>query len=222
MSIGEVQAFIQYSRQFTQPLTQLASMAERAAVGHRLGSSGSSSCSTSPSPSRPTRSGRSRPPCGSGRVRRRRFSYDPESPLIDDLSLVAEPGQTVAIVGPTGAGKTTLVNLLMRFYELDGGRITLDGVDISTMTRDELRRDRHGPPGHVAVRRHDPREHRYGNPDATDEQMLEAARAPTSTTSCTRCPTATTPSSTTRRQRQRRREAAAHDRPGVPADPDRS
>jgi ATP-binding cassette subfamily B protein len=68
-----------------------------------------------------------------------KFGYDPETPLIDDLSLVAEPGQTIAIVGPTGAGKTTLVNLMMRFYELDGGRITLDGVDISKMTRNDLR-----------------------------------------------------------------------------------
>ena len=68
-----------------------------------------------------------------------RFRYRADQPLIEDLSLVAEPGQTVAIVGPTGAGKTTLVNLIMRFYELDGGRITLDGVDIATMTRADLR-----------------------------------------------------------------------------------
>ena len=67
------------------------------------------------------------------------FRYDPEKPLIEDLSLEVEPGQTVAIVGPTGAGKTTLVNLLMRFYEVTGGRITLDGVDIATMSREELR-----------------------------------------------------------------------------------
>ena len=67
------------------------------------------------------------------------FRYEPDKPLIEDLSLVAEPGQTVAIVGPTGAGKTTLVNLIMRFYELDAGRITLDGVDIAELTRDDLR-----------------------------------------------------------------------------------
>ena len=85
----------------------------------------------------------------------------PGRPLIEHLSLVAEPGQTVAIVGPTGAGKTTLVNLIMRFYELDGGRITLDGRDIATMSRRELRvAHRHGAAGHVAVRRHDPRQHR--------------------------------------------------------------
>ena len=68
-----------------------------------------------------------------------RFSYHPDQSLITDLSLVAEPGQTIAIVGPTGAGKTTLVTLLMRFYEIDGGAITLDGADISTVPRAELR-----------------------------------------------------------------------------------
>src|SRR5690606_27202181 len=67
------------------------------------------------------------------------FSYDTDKPLIEDMNLVADPGHTIAIVGPTGAGKTTLVNLIMRFYELNSGRITLDGVDIATMTRDDLR-----------------------------------------------------------------------------------
>jgi ATP-binding cassette, subfamily B, multidrug efflux pump len=106
------------------------------------------------------------------------FSYDPANPLIDDLSLVAEPGQTVAIVGPTGAGKTTLVNLIMRFYELDGGRITLDGHDISKMDRSELREN-------IGMVLQDTwlfsgtiRENiGYGNLDASEEQILEAARA---------------------------------------------
>ena len=131
MSLGDVQAFIQYSRQFTQPLTQVASMAN-------LLQSGVASaervfeCSTppsrSPTPSTPPPS--PTPAAGSpSRTSRSRYARD--TPLIEDLSLTVEPGQTVAIVGPTGAGKTTLVNLLMRFYELDGGRITLDGVDIT-------------------------------------------------------------------------------------------
>jgi energy-coupling factor transporter ATP-binding protein EcfA2 len=85
-------------------------------------------------------------------------------PLIEDLSLVAEPGETVAIVGPTGAGKTTLVNLIMRFYELDGGAIRLDGLDIATCRARAALQHRHGAAGHVAVRRHHPREHRLRQP----------------------------------------------------------
>jgi ATP-binding cassette, subfamily B, multidrug efflux pump len=107
-----------------------------------------------------------------------RFSYNPDVPLIADLSLVAEPGQTVAIVGPTGAGKTTLVNLIMRFYELNSGTIRLDGVDIAEMSRSELR-------SNIGMVLQDTwlfggtiRENiAYGNPDATEEQLLDAARA---------------------------------------------
>ena len=101
------------------------------------------------------------------------FSYNPDTPLITDLSLVAEPGQTVAIVGPTGAGKTTLVNLIMRFYELDEGRITIDGRDIAKMPRHELR-------SQIGMVLQDTwlfggtiRENiAYGNLDATEEQIL--------------------------------------------------
>jgi ATP-binding cassette, subfamily B, multidrug efflux pump len=106
------------------------------------------------------------------------FSYEPDRPLIEDLSLVAEPGHTIAIVGPTGAGKTTLVNLIMRFYELNAGRITLDGVDITTMRRDELR-------SRIGMVLQDAwlfggtiRENiAYGNPDASEEQVVAAAKA---------------------------------------------
>jgi len=106
------------------------------------------------------------------------FSYNPERPLITDLSLTAEPGRTVAIVGPTGAGKTTLVNLIMRFYELDGGQITVDGRDITAMPRQELR-------SQIGMVLQDTwlfggtiRENiAYGNLGASDEQILEAARA---------------------------------------------
>jgi len=139
LSIGDVQAFIQYSRQFSMPLTQIASMAN-------LVQSGVASAERvfelldaeeqSPDPVPGLRPERLR-----GRVELEHvsFRYDPDKPLIEDLSLTVEPGHTVAIVGPTGAGKTTLVNLLMRFYEVTGGRITLDGVDIARMSRDELR-----------------------------------------------------------------------------------
>ena len=178
MSLGDVQAFIQYSRQFTQPLTQLASMAN-------VLQSGVASAERvfefldadeqSPDPQSPQTVRDSR-----GRVEFEdvSFRYEPDKPLIDDLSLVANPGQTVAIVGPTGAGKTTLVNLIMRFYELDGGRITLDGVDIAAMTRADLR-------SRIGMVLQDTwlfagtiRENiAYGRPDATEEEILQAARA---------------------------------------------
>lgn len=139
LSIGDVQAFIQYSRQFSQPLTQVASMAN-------LVQSGVASAERvfelldaaeqEPDAARPARPARVE-----GRVEFEdvTFHYAPDKPLIENLSLAVHPGQTVAIVGPTGAGKTTLVNLLMRFYEVRGGRITLDGTDIAGMAREELR-----------------------------------------------------------------------------------
>ncbi|MFB9588059.1 ABC transporter ATP-binding protein [Streptomyces racemochromogenes] len=139
LSIGDVQAFIQYSRQFSMPLSQVASMAN-------LVQSGVASAERvyelldapeqEPDAEVPERPRELR---GQVTLDKVAFRYEPDKPLIENLSLTVEPGQTVAIVGPTGAGKTTLVNLLMRFYEVTGGEIALDGVDIAKMTREELR-----------------------------------------------------------------------------------
>ncbi|MFE3577897.1 ABC transporter ATP-binding protein [Streptomyces vinaceus] len=139
LSIGDVQAFIQYSRQFSMPLTQVASMAN-------LVQSGVASAERvyellDAQEQEPDAEVPERPEQVLGQVTLDKvaFRYEPDKPLIENLSLTVEPGHTVAIVGPTGAGKTTLVNLLMRFYEVTGGEIALDGVDIAKMTREELR-----------------------------------------------------------------------------------
>jgi ATP-binding cassette subfamily B protein len=177
MGLGDVQAFIQYSRQFTQPLTQTASMMNvlqsGVASAERVfevldAEEESAEAEFVPSP----------PVQGRVAFENVSFSYTPDRPLITDLSLIAEPGTTVAIVGPTGAGKTTLVNLIMRFYELNGGRITLDGRDISLMPRSELR-------SNIGMVLQDTwlfggtiRENiAYGKPSATEEQIRTAAKA---------------------------------------------
>jgi ATP-binding cassette subfamily B protein len=177
MSLGDVQAFIQYSRQFTQPLTQVASMINLLQSGV---ASAERVFELLDAEEEPVEQVAPLAVGGRGRVAFEHvsFRYQEDTPLIEDLSLVAEPGQTVAIVGPTGAGKTTLVNLVMRFYDIDSGRITLDGVDISTMRRGDLR-------GRTGMVLQDTwlfdgtlRENiAYGRPEATEEEILEAARA---------------------------------------------
>jgi ATP-binding cassette subfamily B protein len=178
MSLGEVQAFIQYSRQFSQPLTMVASISN-------LLQSGVASAERvfdlldaeeqQPDPDDAVALGKTR---GLVAFEDVSFRYQPDVPLIEDLSLVVEPGRLVAIVGPTGAGKTTLVNLVMRFYELDGGRITLDGTDIARLRRDDLR-------GRIGMVLQDTwlfsgtiRDNiAYGRPAATEEEVMAAARA---------------------------------------------
>ncbi|MEU4779800.1 ABC transporter ATP-binding protein [Micromonospora sp. NPDC023633] len=178
MSLGDVQAFIQYSRQFTQPLTQVASMANLLQSGVASAERVFAVLDAEEQSPDPVEPARVRDPHGRVEFANVSFRYTPDKPLIEDLSLVAEPGHTVAIVGPTGAGKTTLVNLVMRFYELDAGRITLDGVDVTTMRRDDLR----GRIGMVlqetwlfggTIRDNIA----YGRPGATEEEIVAAARA---------------------------------------------
>ncbi|MEU5538518.1 ABC transporter ATP-binding protein [Streptomyces sp. NPDC020362] len=139
LSIGDVQAFIQYSRQFSMPLTQVASMANLVQSGVASAERIFELLDAEEQEADPVPGERPAELRGRVRLEHVSFRYDPEKPLIEDLSLTVEPGQTVAIVGPTGAGKTTLVNLLMRFYDVSGGHIALDGVDVRKMSRDELR-----------------------------------------------------------------------------------
>ncbi len=141
ISLGDVQAFIQYSRQFSQPLTQVASMANLLQSGVASAERVFQILDAEEEIPDPVPGKTSDPVRGRVVFDHVSFRYDPETPLINDLDLVAEPGQTVAIVGPTGAGKTTLANLLLRFYDVDHGRITLDGIDIREMKRNDLRDD---------------------------------------------------------------------------------
>ncbi|OHU52935.1 ABC transporter ATP-binding protein [Mycobacteroides chelonae] len=178
LTLGSIQAFTQYVRQFNQPLTQVAAMYNTLQSGlasaervFELLDAGEET----PDPAYPAAI-----PAGSPGVEFEdiSFGYSPETRVIDGLSLRVEPGQTVAIVGPTGAGKTTLVNLLMRFYDLDSGRILLDGVDISTVSRHDLRsrigmvlQDTWLFAGTIAENI------AYGRPGASNDEVREAARA---------------------------------------------
>ncbi|MQA02138.1 MAG: ATP-binding cassette domain-containing protein [Streptosporangiales bacterium] len=178
MSLGDVQAFIQYSRQFTQPLTQVASMANLLQSGVASAERVFELLDEDEQVADREDATPVSAPRGQVDFEHVSFSYDPETPLIEDLSLTAAPGHTVAIVGPTGAGKTTLVNLVMRFYELNAGRITLDGVDIAHMTRADLR-------SKIGMVLQDAwlfggtiRDNiAYGRPDATEDEIVRAAEA---------------------------------------------
>ena len=178
MTLGDVTAFIQYSREFAQPIGEMASMANMLQSG--VASAERTFELLDAEEQEPETPNAVIPERTDGHVRFDgvSFSYDPATPLIEDLSFEARPGHTVAIVGPTGAGKTTLVNLIMRFYELNAGRILLDDIDITELSRSELR-------AHVGMVLQDAwlfdgtiRENiRYGRLDASDDEVVEAAKA---------------------------------------------
>ncbi|MGO4298652.1 ABC transporter ATP-binding protein [Leifsonia sp. RAF41] len=178
LTIGDATAFIQYSREFSQPIGQIAGMANMLQSG--VASSERTFEFLDSEEQTPDTATEHLPERADGRVELDHvgFSYDPETELIQDLSLSVRPGSTVAIVGPTGAGKTTLVNLIMRFYELNSGAIRLDGIETTRLSRAELR-------GQVGMVLQDAwlfsgtiRENiRYGRLDATDDEVIAAAKA---------------------------------------------
>ncbi|MGO4102413.1 ABC transporter ATP-binding protein [Leifsonia sp. YAF41] len=178
MTLGDATAFIQYSREFSQPIGQMAGMANMLQSGVASAERTFELLDADEQEAEQVTAHLPERTDGHVEFENVSFSYSPEKPLIDSLSFSAEPGHTVAIVGPTGAGKTTLVNLVMRFYELTGGRILLDGVDVTSLSRAELR-------SQVGMVLQDAwlfegtiRENiRYGRLDATDEEVVAAAQA---------------------------------------------
>jgi ATP-binding cassette subfamily B multidrug efflux pump len=178
LTLGAIQSFIQYSRQFNQPLAQLGSMANLLQSGVASAERVFELLDADEQSADPVPAETPKERTGTLSFENVEFSYKADTPLIKNLNLKVKPGETIAIVGPTGAGKTTLVNLILRFYELNSGRITLDGVDIAKMTRDDLR-------SRIGMVLQDTwlfkgtiRDNiAYGNPEASEEQIIEAAKA---------------------------------------------
>jgi ATP-binding cassette subfamily B protein len=177
LSVGTVQVFLQYSRQLTMPMTHVASMASVLQSG-LASAERVLALLAAPEDSPDAQPRERRHITGAVAFEDVSFSYTSDRPLLEGVSFVAEAGHTVAIVGPTGAGKTTLVNLLLRFYETDGGRITIDGVDIRTLTRTELRSAIGMVLQDTWLFQGTIRDNiLYGDPSADEERFLAAAKA---------------------------------------------
>lgn len=178
MTLGAVQAFIQYSQRFTSPVIQIASQMNVVQSGFVSARRVLEFLDAPEEPALPSRSTGPAPRGNHVRLEAVSFRYEPDTPLIEDLTLDVAHGQTVAIVGPTGAGKTTLVNLLVRFYEIDAGRILLDGVDYRDLSRDQVRSCFSMVPQDTWLFRGTIRENiAYGKEGAREEEILAAARA---------------------------------------------
>ena len=176
ITVGNLTSFLNYANQYTKPFNEISSVITE--LQNALACAGRvfeliEAPARSPEPAQPQRP---QQVAGGVEIRDLKFSYTPDKPLIDDFDLSVQPGQRIAIVGPTGCGKTTFINLLMRFYDPDGGQILLDGVDTMDMDRGDLRRcvgmvlqDTWLKPGTI-------RENiAMGKPDATEEEIVEAA-----------------------------------------------
>ena len=178
ITVGDIQAFIQYNRQFTQPIAQVAqisniiqsTVASAERVFELLDEE-----EVIPEPVNPVKA---KADCGAVEFEHVKFGYREDRILINDMNIKAEPGQMVAIVGPTGAGKTTLVNLLLRFYELNGGRILVDDVDITEMNRADLRKKFGMVLQDTWLFNGTIRDNiAYGKKNATEEEIIAAAKA---------------------------------------------
>jgi ATP-binding cassette, subfamily B, multidrug efflux pump len=178
MTLGDVQAFIAYSRQFTMPIMQVAGQMNLLQSGLASAERVFELLEAQEETADVATDKKLGEVSGDVALERVNFRYEPEKPLIDDFSLRVQPGQTIAIVGPTGAGKTTIVNLLMRFYDIDSGQICLDGTNTRELPRDEVR----GAFGMVlqdtwlfagTIRDNIA----YGKEGATDEEVVAAAQA---------------------------------------------
>jgi ATP-binding cassette subfamily B multidrug efflux pump len=178
MSLGDVQAFIQYSRQFTMPITQIAGVANILQSGIASAERVFELLDEPEETPDPDPAARIDEVTGRIAFEDVAFRYVDDAPLIEDFHLDVEPGEIVAIVGPTGAGKTTLVNLLMRFYDVDSGRILIDGVPTTSMTRDDVRRTFGMVLQDTWLFEGTIRDNiAYGDATATPEQVEGAARA---------------------------------------------
>ncbi|MBQ9015158.1 MAG: ABC transporter ATP-binding protein [Firmicutes bacterium] len=185
ISIGDIQAFIQYVRNFNQPITQVANIVNllqsTAAAAERIFELIEEDEEEDPAVDAAEAAGADpaqHPVRGEVRFEHVSFGYHAQEPVIGDFSFTAKPGQSIAIVGPTGAGKTTIVKLMMRFYELNGGRICVDGRDIRDYSRQELRRMFGMVLQDTWLHSGTVRENiRYGRTDATDEEVEAAAKA---------------------------------------------